>query len=104
MSHFDGYRICPVCPETEVNALMIDQPDTCPTCGYVYRRRVESPTEQACIDLIEGPGGLDDFEEYELAVMNTRREIGVTMWVVRCIGNNPDGELARAIRERWETR
>lgn len=100
MSYFAGKRICPVCPETEINALV--KADTCPTCGYVYRRKVESPVEQACIDLIEGTGGLDDFEYYEMATMTTRREIGVVMWTVRCIANNPDGELAMQIKARWE--
>lgn len=100
MSYFDGEKICPVCPETEINTLM--ENDTCPTCGYVYRRKVESPVEQACIDLIEAAGGLDDYEYYEMATMTTRREIGVAMWVVRCIGNNPDSELAQQIKARWE--
>lgn len=98
MTHFLGERICPRCPDALI------ENDTCPICGYVYRRKVDDPIEQACIDLIEGAGGLDDYEEYEIAVMNCRREIGVVMWTVRCIGNNPNSELAKAIRERWESK
>ncbi len=104
MTYFLGQRICPVCPESEVNALMEKNEaglDVCPACGYVYRQRFNSPIEQACADLIEGIGGLDDYETYEMAVMNCRREIGVAMWVIRCIGNNPDSSLAQALRERW---
>jgi len=100
MSYFLGKRICPVCPETVVNALM--ENDTCPTCGYVYARRADNQLEAACINLIEGVGGLDDYEYHEMATMNTRREIGIVMWAVRSIGNNPDSELAKAIRARWE--
>jgi len=99
MSYFLGERVCPVCPETVVNTLM--ENNICPTCGYVYAGVGKSPIETACIELIEGVGGLDDYEYYEMATMNVRREIGIVMYTVRSIGNNPDSELAKAIREKW---
>mgnify|MGYP001577499286 CR=1 FL=1 len=88
-------RTCPVCN----NGLI--ETNTCDNCNYIYPAQFSTPTEQLCADLIEGVGGLDDFEYHEMAVMNYRRDIGVAMWVVRCIGNSPNSPLAQTIKDRW---
>ncbi len=86
---------CPVC-----NDGLLEN-NKCTHCGYVYCQQNTNLIKQACIDLLEGVGGLDDYEYHEMATMNTRREIGVAIWVVKCIGNNPDSELSKAIRDKW---
>ena len=37
-------------------------------------------------DVITGPGGLHDFEKYELAVFSDR-DHAVAKWVIRCLAN-----------------
>jgi hypothetical protein len=88
-------KTCPACNEGFI------ENGSCDNCSYVYPAQFTTTTEQLCADLIEGPGGLDDFEYYEMATMNYRRDIGVAMWVVRCIGNAPGSDLAQAIKARW---
>jgi hypothetical protein len=41
-----------------------------------------------CHDVIDGVGGLHDFEKYELAVSSLPRDEWVASWVVRCLANS----------------
>ena len=53
--------------------------------------------------IINGVGGLKDFEHYEMAVSKYERDITVAMWVLKCL-SNPDckgaEEALQAIIER----
>ena len=54
-------------------------------------------------DIIDGCGGLHDFEYYEMAVSNLPRDEAVATWVIRCLAN-PDcegsDEVMKAILNR----
>lgn len=52
--------------------------------------------EKYCNEIINGTGGLHDFEYYEMATSNVDRDVAVAIWAVKCLGNDPSPE-ARAV-------
>ena len=38
-------------------------------------------------DVIDGVGGLHDFEEHEIATPNIPRDEAVAIWILKCLGN-----------------
>lgn len=63
----------------------------------------ENPIIQFCRDIIQGVGGLHDYERYELAVPNFDRDICVAIFVIKCLANPKcDGsqEILNLILER----
>ena len=38
-------------------------------------------------EIIEGVGGLDDYERYEMAIPKGRKEIVVAKWTIECLAN-----------------
>ena len=52
---------------------------------------MQNPIADWCIAIIEGVGGLQDFQRYEMAVENYPHDVCVAMWVIRCLAN-PHGE------------
>lgn len=40
-----------------------------------------------CRDIIEGPGGMNDYEKYEMAIWNDSERVAAAAWVLRCLAN-----------------
>jgi hypothetical protein len=61
-----------------------------------------------CDRIINGVGGLHDFEDSEWAVPVCDRDTAVAMWVVRCLANpsseNSDRVLSAIIQRRRQIR
>lgn len=57
-------------------------------------------------EIIDGVGGLHDFETYEIATPNMPRDEAVAIWVLKCLGNKEcDGSqkvLNEIIKHRKE--
>lgn len=47
-------------------------------------------------DVIEGVGGMHDWEKYELVVHHVPRDIAVSYWILRCLAN-PKNEGSQAV-------
>jgi hypothetical protein len=68
---------------------------------------LDTPIDDWLIGAIEGPGGLNDFEYYEMAVANCSDRLATAIWVIKCLGNNMDDEtesVLQAVIERRATR
>lgn len=56
-----------------------------------------------CQQIIEGVGGMNDYEQYEMVIWNQPERIAVADWVVRCLANprcEGSEEVLQAIQER----
>jgi len=51
----------------------------------------KSKISEWCEKVIEGCGGMNDFEKYELVVWNEPERIATAKWVIRCLAN-PESE------------
>lgn len=63
----------------------------------------ESKISHWCRDIIEGVGGLNDFERYELAVPNVSERVWAAAWTLRCLANpkcEGSDDVLRAIMDR----
>lgn len=56
--------------------------------------------------IIEGPGGMNDFERYEIVVFHNSERVAAAVWTLRCLAN-PECEWSQevidhilAVRER----
>ena len=53
--------------------------------------------------MIDGVGGLHDFEYYEMAIPNIPRDEATATWIVKCLANpkcEGSAEMLSAIQER----
>jgi len=56
-----------------------------------------------CKRVIEGSGGMNDYEHFEMAVWHVPDRVAAAMWVVRCLANpkcEGSAEVLQAIQER----
>lgn len=56
-----------------------------------------SDISQWCRDVIQGPGGLQNFERNEMATPLVDRDVAIAMWVVRCLGNSERPETQAVV-------
>lgn len=56
-------------------------------------------------NIIEGPGGMNDFEQYECVAWNEPERVAAVRWAIRCLGN-PDckgsAEMLESIMQQRE--
>lgn len=57
--------------------------------------------EKWAFAIIEGVGGLHDFERHEMAVSVFPRDVSVVLWALRCL-TNPDNDAAGTVLEAIE--
>ena len=55
-----------------------------------------NPLTEFAHEIINGVGGLRDFERYELAVPNIDRDEATVIWTLKCLAN-PACELSREV-------
>ena len=47
----------------------------------------ENDVETWMKDIIEGCGGMNDYEEYELVIWNEPERVAAARWTLRCLAN-----------------
>ena len=60
---------------------------------------MNSPIEKWVRRVISGPGGLHDYERFELAVPTIPRDEAVAIWIIQCLGNNTSPDTAAVLDE-----
>ena len=65
----------------------------------------QNPIFRFANDIINGTGGLRDFERHELAAENYDHDVCVALWTIRCLANprnESSGPVLDAIIQRRE--